>query len=356
MLTRIRDSVLDILSDHNQTRYKEDTMLRLINRACEDINTQALILRASISLPIIAGVSEMEIADDFYLLDRVSYNGEELPVISYNEMDEKVSFWERDEGCPECVIYDKQKFDQIKIYPVPSVNCPEIAERIPFYPQDHQDLLIKDIDIYGCVTDSASIDEFNSVFGCVTAMTEAQDGESVENNFDSPFGVVGVYAVALNLASNAFGFVCDIEIEGVAYDFDGFYGVVGYIEEAEFDHMAGTIGDAFIANNTLDIIYIRKPREVSSFEDTIDLPEIYHSAIIYYVAFNFLLFDSDSKNRGYAKDLQGLYVEELKKAIKNSSRNWTKNSRRGLTYDNGFKNNVIEPTQEYRGDVWRTRN
>ncbi len=117
---------------------------------------------------------------------------------------------------------------------------------------------------------------------------------TVDVSLDSPYGTL----VDINgfTMSDIYGVVTDVEISQEEYD--------------------NTLPPPIAS---LVIYYIKKPSTITSINSTLDIGDIYDSALKFYVTGKALKDDMDAQNRAAGNEELGYYERELKEAIRDSA-------------------------------------
>lgn len=177
IITRARDS----LADEAQTRWSRSRLLRLIDEAQKDLATKALLLRKKVQVKITAQINEYSLPADSYMLSRVvPADGEALPIVSHDVMDDLHNSWETDTGARVTkIVFDKVNPGIFKVYPIPTeTNSGEIFINTDYgiIATVEGDIISGDLgdlfDISVTATDTAT---FNSVYGFTVGMEETTE-------------------------------------------------------------------------------------------------------------------------------------------------------------------------------------
>lgn len=260
----------DTLADPEGDRWSDERLLRLVDEAQKDICRRAKLLRTKKNIPIINGVPSVDLPSDMLLLDRVLYDNIVLPFSSHMEMDEAYGAWEKVEGNPSILVYDKQSRGETKLYPIP-INL--------------------DLDTY-VFTSPGYIDS------------------GVVIDTDPDFGIVaGIEDTTQNIDY------------GVLTSSD----ILSYYESFWEDNLGVTTGiDEGLS--ILTVYYLKKPKDITSMEDSLEIDDIFNSAIKYYVTGKALRDDMDTQNRIVGNEELQFYDRELKEAISDDMMDFTRNN------------------------------
>lgn len=197
LLLRIRDT----LADPDAQRWSDTRLLRLLDEAQVDICRRAKLLRTKLELNVFDGQAEYTMPEDFLLLDKVSINGEAIPLIGHSELFNYSSKWEDDKGRVKFVVFDKQMRGKIRLYPIPDYNNGDrLVSRGAINPYTYQKIRDK----YGCLADTPIKDTFpNGVYGVTT------DIEGVFQYIEEPLGMPKVFNKQYKMLSK-YGIVTNI--------------------------------------------------------------------------------------------------------------------------------------------------
>jgi len=174
ILTRVRDS----LSDDAGDRWTDARLLRLIDEAQKDLAKKSLLLRSKIGVALLADINVYQLPDDtIHFLRFVNADGEEIPVVTHEEMDKLNFGWEIVTGTEiEYIVYDKLNPRMFKVYPIPSAADDGDGES--FTTSDFgvvtlsEDDAVDDFGIATSITTSATLTAtWNSDFGVLTDMS-----------------------------------------------------------------------------------------------------------------------------------------------------------------------------------------
>ncbi|UOF81458.1 hypothetical protein [Caudoviricetes sp.] len=124
-MSRISDILVnarDILADQNAERWSDETLLRLVQLALQDIAKQTLLYRREQSVQLVKGKAIYELPTDLISLQNVLLGNTDLPIASVNYMDTKVSSNWRNEYSDTSIshaVKTEHDWDSIRVYPVP---------------------------------------------------------------------------------------------------------------------------------------------------------------------------------------------------------------------------------------------
>lgn len=388
-MNRVRNILLrvrDTLGDHNQQRWSDERLLRILDEAQQDVCRRAKLLRTRINYVITDGVAEYKMPDDFLLLDKVNVNNVRVGLIGHTELDRSVSGWLEHTGKTKYIVYDKQERGKIRIYPIPDFDNSSKFIPVPAY-QSYRYGFISDK--FGCITNSVPSVEYpdgiygfthsihgvwqfledgmpklinhefftNGLYGIVSDISlpqtpevplssdggEITDISSIANSEN--FGIItgfelgkdfdlvtgdncGIYFGANGAYFSAFEKLGEISnIENYDGDFFGFIsGFNGEIlENIDFDSLYGVTTSLETKENVMEVYYIRKPKEINSLDSEIEIDSSLDKALKYYVVAMAFRDDLDTQNRNMAKDELELYERELKQAYLDDSTDFTRN-------------------------------
>ena len=211
-ITEILVRARDTLADPNKNRWSDERLLRLLDEGQKDIAKQSKILKDIYDLTVAVDTSNYTLPDNFWLITRATFDDYEIPLVSYDLMDENArkqvladrrtneherrngygnnlgdrwtrTNWEVDTASRiEAIVYDKRNINDIRVYPIPNDG---IAENNYTFENEGPIIFAGD-EVMGIVT---SIDDYtiDSVFGVTT---ELYDPAIAAESFDSDFGVL----------------------------------------------------------------------------------------------------------------------------------------------------------------------
>ena len=124
------------LADRNGETWTDDDLLTILNEGHKDLCRHSQILKGRFDLALELGKVYYTLPDDVWMLQRVTYDNEPLPLVSHSYLDASQvvnrardfgldlcrSDWESDEGEPEAILYDKRNVNEIKVYPIPDAS------------------------------------------------------------------------------------------------------------------------------------------------------------------------------------------------------------------------------------------
>lgn len=291
-ISNIISKARDSLSDPNAERWSDARLLRLLSDAQEDIVMHHELLKTTTDIYLIIGQAEYSLPDDCYRILRCATDGGRLPLVSYNKLDE-ASANSRNDDIPgdtdwmvdngpviEAVVYDNNNPQQVRVYPIPNED---IADELYAFANAGEVQFAGD-ELYGIVT--------------------AIEGEP-DYTLDSSYGVVtSLY---------------DPSIAVEVYDSD--YGVVTSIGESRA---------------LLRVWYSRKPNELLTTADELEIPSIYDRAMRYFVIANAYEDDFDAGNREKSARAQARYERELELAKLHQSTDGVQAQTHRTTYRTAF--------------------
>ena len=335
ILLRVRDT----LADPYKQKWTDERLLRLINDAQLDIVREAHLLKKKALVPLQEGSNIIQMPDDFYLLLRVIYKDCELqiknvyefekecrqkPAICSSELVENMNeHWEKHIGCePKYLVFDLANPKEVRIYPIP--NCLNGQAKYVFIScpvmEGTHEAIIDDFGALGYFEGfyeglNAEIDDYG-VTGEVM-QTDLFDNATLNNDF----GVV--WSMPLQdkrVSMGYYGVVCDIE----CFNTENIYGVVsdvGY--NGELIDLYGVLVGLEIVADTLEVHYIKKPKPIENLESELEIPDIWDTAIKYYVCAMAFRDDKDTQHRQMGAEEWQLYQRELRRIKKDSARDFT---------------------------------
>lgn len=280
-------NVRDTLNDQDKDRWKDSTLLRLLNSGQKDIAKRTKLFRATHIIPLEQGKSTYELPEDLLLLRQVLYKNKPIDIKSTRDMDflsnsamgghrqsiysptiTSVSSNWRDavteEGELIYIIYDYDAERELRTYPIPFND------------------------------DLNTLWTFDNLYGFLDTLTGA--------TIDTVYGVLNTFV--------------SVDYPDTKTDD---YGTIMDIAEVE----------------ALLVKYTQVPENVSSINDNPRLPEIYDEALQYWIAGRALRNDLDVQNRQFGAEELTFYAQELKD-IATASENDNTVGRTHHTHYNGI--------------------
>lgn len=305
ILTRVRDT----LADPNKERWSDERLLRLLDEAQQDVAKQSQLLKGTYDLSLVIGQAEYSLPEDLWLITRATFDDYEIPLRSYDNMDEQAkkdtlsrsgrlgvertrgysvnldsayrrANWEVSEGSNiEALIFDNRNMQNIRVYPIPDSSIAESAYTFenagtPEYAGDEL------LGVSTSITDYS----LSSIYGVITSLYEP----SIENEI-----------------------------------FDSVYGVVTGITESEV---------------VVKIWYIKTPEALTTLADNLELPRMFDVALKHYVVGHALRDDLETQYREMGAESLNLYERELGIAKATNRTDGTRNAtNHSSTYRGGFE-------------------
>lgn len=327
ILTRARDT----LSDPNAERYTDERLLRLVDDAQKTIALQANLLRKKANIPLIEGQAEYDLPSDCRLITRVLRDSETpLELIGHENADRLYGdAWETEVGEVQSIIFDKLNNGIIKTYPIPgqigsATWSPIAADAAVWNPVSFNQT-------NGIMVDSGYVrDTFNSDYGVVADIDYVSPFFTDENTCE------GYTIVDDGTLSGEFGILVSLEDALWTFeDYDPLYGIVVGIEGytlsgdygvvAEFSsdlvnvYVNGVYGllTGFSDESTgLTVYYLKKPNNITSIYDELEISTSFDRAIKFYVTGMALRDDRDTQNRAVGNEELQFFQIELQQADK----------------------------------------
>lgn len=305
ILTRVRDT----LADPNKERWSDERLLRLLDEAQQDVAKQSQLLKGTYDLSLVIGQAEYNLPEDLWLITRATFDDYEIPLKSYDKMDEEAtkysltrsghlgvertrgysvnvdsdyrrSNWEVAEGAEiQALIFDNRNMQKIRVFPIPDAAIAEEAYTFENAgtPEFAGDELLG-------VSTSITDYTLNSVYGVVTSLYEPVVQHEI---FDSP------------------------------------YGVVTEITESTV---------------VIKIWYIKMPAQLTTLSDELELPRMFDVALKHYVVGHALRDDIETQYRQMGAECLQMYERELDIARSTNSSDGTRNPTSFTpTYRGGFE-------------------
>ena len=280
MTTRVADIITrarDTLADPKKERWSDDRLLRLLDEAQKDFARQTSLLKGYANIPLIPFTATYSLPEDCWRITRAHYAERHLRLVSHEAMDEvDTSWYTRQGGSIEALVFDQRNDSVIRCYPIPDTNS--IA--------------------YSYTFEQSSAPEYAGRFGVVT--------EFGDYAFDSVFGITTGLS--------------DPEI--TTEFFDTTYGVVTDVSES-----AGNIAT----------LYIRDPGRIKYITDELETSPRWDIALKHYVVGHAFLDDLDTAYQQRGSTSLALYDRELNLAQRTARSDSTAMQQYETSYNGGLK-------------------
>jgi hypothetical protein len=260
-------------------------------------------------------------------------------------MDEKDPAWEEVEGEVEACIFDKMNRGYIKLYPIPIIDS--AAGEYEFVDAMYQEDVIYQMNQdYGVIVSGELGDTIDSDYGFtvdidsyyyVYVPPECTCDNLVEipDYLSSDYGLVGYIATIekdIYVRDSTYGVT--VQIEG--YQMTSDYGVLVNIIDDDFsienfNSDYGVLTGWTVGGGNLKVYYLKKPTTISSITDTLEIDDIFDSALKYYVTGKALRDDMDTQNRTVGNEELMFYERELQEAIKDDFMDFTRSGSKQYT-------------------------
>ena len=379
ILTRVRDT----LADPRKERWSDERLLRLLDEGQQDVAKQSKILKGTFDLSLSIDQAKYDLPDDLWLITRATFDDYEIPLVSYDLMDERArkavvadrntseherrngygtnlgdrwtrTNWELDTSSRiEALVYDNRNLNEITVYPIPNEDIAENA-----YTFQNSGFL------------DPSITQTNSPFGVLTGVPDTDelldefgvtiDADSVVFIITEPEGCNGVSLVSDVGFDSPFGLIAEIEdtISTVGFKGDELLGVTVSIDDYTIDTVFGAVIDLYdpaIAvenfNSPFGVItgvnesvalvriwYIKLPQILTSLDQDLEIPPMFDVALKHYVIGHALRDDIDTQYREMGAESIKLYGRELGIAQETNRTDGTRNAVNFTpTYRSGFE-------------------
>lgn len=311
-MSRIEDIIArarDRLADPNKERWSDERLLRLVSDAQQDIVLHTEMLKQTVDIPLVVGQFLYALPEDCYRILRCSYDNGQIPLLTYNVMDEQArkevtndDNYERDSyySWPgsdfgirevtwqdvtgsevEAVIFDNRNPQQIRFYPIPDSGIADSEYTF----ENAGPVVFAGDELYGVVTAIEGPPDytFDSVYGCTTSLYDP----SIQTEI-----------------------------------FESVYGVVTSISETK----------GFVR-----IWYTRKTPELNSLVDELDVPCMYDKALRYFVIAHAYDDDYDTGNMEKSNKALAQYEREFNLARKFNETDGVRNAVYRTNYRSAFE-------------------
>lgn len=355
ILVRVRDS----LADPNKERWSDERLLRLVDEGQRVIAHRAKTLRKKAAVPLLINQAEHPLPSDCHRVIRIlGVNNEPLPILSHEQMDRKYGDgWEADTGAtPKAIVLDKTNTGFIKVYPIPSeVGNTEwvftSADAAVWNSAGFNQL-------YGIAVDSAYVgDSVIGDYGVVVDLGYTSPfivdptlctGYSVveEGTFPSLYGVLATLDDGLYTFTSydtLFGLITEVEgytvssSYGVTADMSDDYSNTFVNVDKEVDGIYGFMVYFNDAASGLTVYYLKKPAEVNSIGDVLEIDSVTDVALKHYVVGMCLRDDKDAQNRSMGNEELQLFANALQELMTDGEQDhMAQNTQYEIPYNGGF--------------------
>jgi len=288
-IERILQSSRVTLADRDGDRWSDDDLILILSEGHKDLCRHSQILKGRYDIALEPGVVYYSLPEDVWLLQRITYNNAQLPLVSHSYLDATQiassvrdfgininSQWEDDTGEPEAILYDKRNVGELKVYPIPDDSIYEDNYEFDFENNDG---------FYG-----------DAAFGVLTELP--------------PY-----------TANSEFGVVSDLVDPFVNDSFNSAFGVVTAVQDNK---------------SRLTCYYIKQPPELTSVNDELLTPGMFDTALKYYVVGHAFMNDLNQEYQAKGAQQLGFYDRELRIAEKTNTRDSTRASQYDTPYRGAF--------------------
>lgn len=319
-MSRVRDIIANAritLADVNANRWTDAILLVLLNEAQQDFVKRTKILRARTIVPIKINSPTINLPIDCRLITRAIYENKLLEIVSHNYLDNKIDTynWENDKGTPTSLVYDKYNMELTRIYPIPDEPITKELYDLTSASFFNSDT----IDKYGLVSFTQNL-QLNDSYGIVANLASTTDSVI----FNSPYGFVTDISTDNQYENlDYLGIVTAL----TDYTLQDNLGIVTALTDDDkddvFNNHLGMVTSITDNLSEITLFYVKKPNKITSFDDQVEIPDIYDSALKYYVATHAFLNDNDAANYQKAEAQQNLYLASVSEATKDSQQDFT---------------------------------
>lgn len=345
MATRIQNILADAritLADPGAQRWSDANLLRLLNEAQKDFASETQLLAGRIEIPLTIGDPYFTLPDNVWLVTRVLWGTELLPVISHMELDRLNTLnslrdfelspsltWEADEGSPEAFLYDRRNVSEGKVYPIPDDSIVTTSYTFVDRVVDLEEGVFNNI--YGI---TLSIDDY------VMLQDEGVVTDVDETWLKDSYGVVSALGDTREqgyVGDGVFGFTVAID----NYTMDSVYGIVATLYDPDvvletFNSDYGVITDINETSAVMKIYYVKIPDDIESTDDALITPYMFDKALKYYVVGHAFLNDLDTEYQQKGAQQLQLYERELLKAKNTERRDGARTGTLSTSYRGAF--------------------
>jgi len=155
-----------------------------------------------------------------------------------------------------------------------------------------------------------------------------------QNKYKAKFYPVPIDIGPIDIVINDFGVIT--EFPGI--DFQSTAGVMTDLFPYNIVDMNGDYGVTtdLIGSYAAVIYYLKKPSDIISLTDTLEIDDVYDKAIKFYVSGRALRDDMDTQNRAFGNEELKFYERELKEAISDDTNDYTRNTHYHTSYTGGI--------------------
>lgn len=347
-----------LLADMDGDRWNDERLLMLLDEGQKLIVRKTNFLRSTSLFEIDENNNKVKLPDDFQALDTILYADSPLSVTDSYTADNEIKGWETNIGNPQFAIVDMTDKGQLYVTPRPSGT----NELIVDFGLGNETLKYDSeyTKPTGKILRSDALNTLPEGFFGVLFALEGSDKEDFGFMFSPCFSVDEdygfcmfhyplLYGVTLlgqedfgfNSIGENYGLINSWDIQSVDnftttttvgqgvltnFNTDSKYGMVTNIND-EGDLYGFVTSAKETKMPELKVRYYRKPKDIKSKEDTLELDSSADLALKYYIVAMCLRDDMDAQNRAAGNEYLQLFTAELKDNFVEASKHFLGTSR-----------------------------
>ncbi|AWD90294.1 hypothetical protein [Dickeya phage Amaethon] len=304
---KILKAVRYSLADPTAERYSDERLLSAISDGQKDIARQTRLLKAEIDIALSVSKVMYDLPANLWLIERVHYKNEKLPLLSYDRMDSCNLGWFKDYGKDvKSIVYDKRDMHKLRIYPRPDDSFIALA-----YVFQAEASLTAD-------SSSLTAEQVDYMLAQVATLTTLVS--------PTPFDLAPVYTAAYNITStipalegvaNYLGIVTSVEgtvldsIFGVFVDTEVGEDFAEWQTPVVFDGVFGVLVGLQNTSGTLNIMYIKDAADIVSKDSVLEVSPIFDIALKYFALGQAFSDDLDTENQQRSATAYQMYNREI---------------------------------------------
>lgn len=308
-MTRIEDILRQVryaLADPNKERYTDARLLDAISDGQKDIARQTRLLKGIIDIPLDVNVAEYSLPSDLWLIERVHFNQQKLPLQSFDRMDARDCNWYNEYGrAVEAIIYDKRNMHKLRVYPRPDNSY--IVSSYVF----SDEIAIEGTSAELTVDQIAEIRSLVATLAVLVAPAEFNLGPVYQAAQD----IINITPV--NAGTGMFGVVTSVENStldsafGVLTDLEFVNDFVLWPGQTAFNSLFGVATEMLLTSGYLHIMYIKDAPKITSVFDELEVAPIFDTALQYFAIGKAFGDDLDTQYQQRATLALEMYDREI---------------------------------------------
>jgi len=316
------------LGDEKKHRWTDHRLLSIVNDGHKDICKLSGVYRREVYIPLTAKDTRYRLPDNCVSIKRVEYKGENLPIYSRNDLDDKNFKY-----CSEFIaLKDNINMGYIDIYPKSPYNEQRFVSTVEGINTEEA----IEVQQRGVVTSTTrpNLYEVTPVLGVITedeinvaalpGLTRF--GEVFDTNlsyiFDNPLATPPGINPPDPLAPIDRGVMSSVEFSAVKAE-DAAYGFLVDSLLIKFSGRYGITTDVVHKDSTIRIFYSAVPSSLSSKDSQLVLSHIWEAAMLRYCVGTALQDDNDANNIARGEGELAKYTQEVLKARELASKDFS---------------------------------